>query len=351
MRTQKTVLILGAGASKGFGLPLGEDLKSNIANDLRIFFSKFGSNLESGSYEIVEALRILVRNKETGQSGDINPLRHVAVRISEAMGPSGSIDEYVERHRNDPKYAQCAKLAIAKSVLQGERKSSIFKDYSRTNENIVGNNSGSWMSMMLRDMTKRLSADEISKAFRNLFIINFNYDRCFENFVFLWIKQMYGLEDGQAAQVCAQISIYHPYGKIGNLPHENPPNHIPFGEKVSGERLVSIASNIRTFSESAQDEDNLSAARTALSEAKKVVFMGFAFHQQNMDVLTIPGSFERQTLRCYATTKDISDPRIELDKESISTAFRIINPGGLFFDYVSNTCEEFWRQYGEVVSK
>lgn len=125
MRAQKTVLILGAGASKGFGLPLGQELKSNIARDLRIMFSEFGSSLESGSHEIVDALRILVRDPQTGQRGDINPHRAVAVRISQAMGPSGSIDEYVERHKNDAKYAECAKLAIAKAILEGERNSTL----------------------------------------------------------------------------------------------------------------------------------------------------------------------------------------------------------------------------------
>ena len=351
MRTQKTVLILGAGASRGFGLPLGEQLKSIIARDLRIMYDDFGHRLDSGSHDIVDALRILVRDTKTGQRGDINPHRSVAVRISQAMGLSGSIDEFVERHRDDPKFVQCAKLAIAKAILEGEKKSSLYFDYRRNDEDLVGENSNSWLSMMLRDITRRLRPDEIPKAFSNIFIINFNYDRCVEHFAFLWLKQMYTFNDNEAAQICAKISIYHPYGKIGDLPHENPSKHIAFGGEVSGDRLVLIASNIRTYSESAQDEERLAAARTALAGAKRLVFLGFGFHEQNMDVLTVSNSSQRATLRCYATTKDISAPRIELDKESIATSFQIVPPTGLFFEQIPDTCEKFWEQYGEVVSR
>lgn len=204
---------------------------------------------------------------------------------------------------------------------------------------------------MLRDLTRRLVRDQIPTAFENLFIVNFNYDRCLELFVFLWLKQMYGFDDNQSAKICANLQVYHPYGKIGDLPHENPAKHIAFGGKVSGDRLVSIASNIHTYSESALDEMKLNAARAALGEAKRLVFMGFGFHEQNMDVLTVPKNFERPTLRCYATTKDVSGPRLELDKGSIAAAFQVRAEGGVFFEHVPDTCEKFWEQYGDVVTR
>lgn len=351
MRGQKTVLILGAGASKGFGLPLGDGLKAIIAKDLRISFDDFGRSLESGSYEIVDALRILVRDQQTGLQGDINPHRAVAVRISNAMGPSGSIDEYVERHRNDSKYSDCAKLAIAKAILEAERNSTIYFDYRLDDDDLVGDNSQSWLSMLLRDITKRLTRDEIPDAFSKLFIINFNYDRCIEHFSFLWLKQMYNFTEIEAAQICSRISIYHPYGKLGDLPYENPNDQVAFGEKITGEKLVSVASKIRTYSEIGLDDKKLALAQNALIEAKKLVFLGFGFHEQNMEILTVPESNERATIVCYATTKDVSNPRIELDKERIARSFRVKDPGGLFFDHVPDTCEAFWRQYGDVVSR
>jgi hypothetical protein len=281
LRKQKAVLILGAGASKGFGLPLGNELKDKIATDLRIMFDDFGTRLSSGSHEIVDALRTLVANNKTGIRGDINPHRAVAVRISQAMGPSGSIDEYVERHRNDPKYAECAKLAIAKAILEGERKSSIYLDRQDSNEDdeILRRNSTSWLSMFLRDITKRLDRDEIVGAFSNLYVINFNYDRCFEHFSYHWIKGMYDFSDDEARQICETIRVYHPYGKLGDLPYQNPRNSIAFGGKIYGERLVAIASNIRTYSETAAHAAELDHARSAIADAHSVVFLGFGFHE------------------------------------------------------------------------
>lgn len=349
MRSQQSVLVLGAGASKGFGFPLGNELKSKLAKDLRIMFD-FGSRLESGSHEIVQALWILVQSKESGQRGDINPHRTIAVRISEAMGPSGSIDEFVERHRHDPRYADCAKLGIAKAILEAERESTLYAPYGHEGR-IVQSNSDSWLSMFLRDITRRLTPDEVYGAFANISIINFNYDRCVEHFIFLWLKHMYDFSDTQAAEICNNISIYHPYGKLGNLPYENPSNHIAFGGELDGARLVSIAHNIRTYSETAQASESLEKARKALHAAQKVVFLGYGFHEQNMDVLALSGFPERPTLRCYATVKDVSKPRIEIDKQSVQSALGVMTSTGLFFDHVDGTCEDFWREYGDVVCR
>lgn len=347
MRTQKTVLILGAGASYQFGLPLGIDLKSTIADDLRIMFDEFGRGLKSGCPHIVEALRILTRNPDTGERGDINPHRAVAVRISQAMRPSGSIDEYVERHRNDPKYAECAKLAIAKAILEGERNSTLHSDYF-DEDDFVGENAETWLSMMLRDLTKRLTSDSIINAFDNLFVVNFNYDRCFEHFTFLWLKQMYGFADQEAGEICSRIAIYHPYGKLADLPFENPSQNAAFGGKITGEKLIRLSRNIRTYSESVADEKSLTLVHAAVAEAKKLVFLGFGFHEPNLEILSSPKASERSSLRCYATSMGIPLPRLELDKANISSHFRI-NQSGLFFEHVPDSCEEFWRQYGDVI--
>lgn len=312
-------------------------------------FDEFGRGLESGSYEIVDALKILVRKKSDGHNPDINPHRHVAVQISQAMSASGSIDEFVERHRDNEKYAECAKIAIAKSILHGERNSTLYVEDRVDSGDIVEQNSGTWMSMFLRDLTRRLSRSEIQSAFDNLFVINFNYDRCFIYFTYHWLKRMYGLSDSDSALICRSIKTFHPYGKIGELPFENPAQNVSFGAKALGDRLLAISNCIRTYSEASEDSYGLSAAHIALGDAAKVVFLGFAFHEQNMDILTVPEHFQRATIRCYGTTKDISAPRLELDRERIQSSFRVGDPGGLFFETVPDTCEEFWKQYGDIV--
>jgi hypothetical protein len=122
LRSQKTVLVLGAGASCGFGLPIGAQLKDTISQDLNIGFA-FNSQLESGSWEIVEALRVLARAR--GES-NINTFLASARRIAQSMNISGSIDEFVERHSAEKDVSICAKLSIAKSILLAERSSKLF---------------------------------------------------------------------------------------------------------------------------------------------------------------------------------------------------------------------------------
>lgn len=347
MRAHKTVLVLGAGASQGFGLPLGKELKLKIADDLNILF-EFGSRQKSGSFEIVEALRALVRSA-SGHQGDINPHRAAAVSISRAMRLSGSIDEFVERHRDDSLISDCAKLAIANQILVAERQSKLFHGRNSRDGDLIGNASDCWLAYLLRDLTRGSGKADLTAAFENLHIINFNYDRCVEHFIFLWLQQVYGLTESEASVICQQVRIFHPYGALAPLPFQNPTSHIPFGGECSGTRLLTMMQNIRTYSEAVDQNAGLENSRFALGKAQKIVFLGFAFHEQNMRLLSVDREFSRPTLRCYASALGVSGPKLDLDKEAIAQSFRVEDPAGLLFYPIGGTCEDFWSEYGDVV--
>lgn len=348
MRKQKTVLVLGAGASKEFGLPLGRELKGLLAKDLNILFGDFGTQLTSGSYEIVEALRIISQD-ENGRSGDINPHRAAAVRIARAMGLSGSIDEYVERHKDDALCEQCAKLGIAKAILQAERGSKLYLNPAKQHNDPLGSATECWLAYLLRDLTRGKSRVDLETVFENIFIVNFNYDRCVEQFVFLWFQQIYNLSEVDAQTVTRNLRIFHPYGKIANLPFEDPGNHIAFGGELDSRRLIKMANSIRTYSETVDEDANLESYKREIGSADKIVFMGFGFHQQNMDLLGVPDGFERATVRCFATVDGISEPRLELCREQVCQSMGLVSPEGLFFNSHRGNCEAFWNEFGEVV--
>jgi hypothetical protein len=84
MFQNKTVFVVGAGASTEVGLPMGTQLKSIIAKKLNIKF-KHGRDLESGDREIVNALREYCRNDNSNPNGDINSHRSSAVQVSEGV--------------------------------------------------------------------------------------------------------------------------------------------------------------------------------------------------------------------------------------------------------------------------
>jgi hypothetical protein len=345
MTDPHTILVLGAGASQGFGLPLGADLRSVIADDLNIMFDDWGSELQSGSYRIVEALRAIVRS-EDGRQGDINLHRQAAVQIARSMPLSGSIDEYIERHSDDLLKVLCAKLAIAKAILEAERKSSIFSEAHR--EDYLGSVQDCWLALLLRDVTRGLGKSALKNAFSDLTIVNFNYDRCVQHFAYHWFQRMYDLVPQEAAEICKSIQIYHPYGRLGPLSYEHANGSVPYGADVTASRLLQMASGIRTYSEVAENIADSDTLTDHFANADRVVFLGFGFHRQNVEVLA-PIAKGRSFLRCYATAAGIRKARLELIESRVRSTLGQIYRSDVSFNVVSGNCEDLWQEYGELI--
>jgi hypothetical protein len=346
MVAPNTLLVLGAGSSLGFGLPLGTGLRETIADDLNIMFDDWGRGLESGSHHIVEAVRTLVRSDD-GRNGDINPHRQAAVQIAGSMRLSSSIDEYIERHKDDALKVQCAKLAIAKAILEAERGSTMYAD-PRGRQDPFENSSDSWLAFLLRDLTRGVTKGGLEEAVASISIINFNYDRCVEHFAYHWFQRVYDLSEAEAADVCRNFKIYHPYGSLGPLPYQDGQQGTPFGGEIRAARLIAIADRIKTYSEAVDEVSEPSFVKSSLSEARRMIFLGFGFHRPNVRILGASGG-KRTTLRCYASTAGIPEPRLEIIKSQIASSMHVEAPNGLFFEHVRGTCEEFWNEYGDVV--
>lgn len=129
----KTVIVLGAGASKEVGLPIGADLKNAIAERLNICF-EHGHRMVSGDALIVEALRQHVA--ATTGSRDVNPHLNAAHRIRTAMPQAISIDNFIDAHKGDAKIEICGKLAIVAAMLAAERRSMLYIDHTQSNREL-----------------------------------------------------------------------------------------------------------------------------------------------------------------------------------------------------------------------
>ena len=340
-------LIVGAGASHAFGLPLGAGLRTILAKELDIRFDHFGSRLESGSYDIVEAIRLLVRQRDAGQ-GSINPHRQAAVQIAESMPFSSSIDEYVERHRDNSLKSECAKLGIGKAILDAERSSSLFPKDNGEKRSPIENATGSWIAAFLRDVTRGLTRSDIPSAMQQFSVINFNYDRCFEVFVLHWLQRVYEFSESEAWEIVSMIPIWHPYGTLGSLRTGSENEPIPFGAEPRPHRLLSIMHRIRTYSEAFDVGQDRDRAIQLLMGSGKLVFLGFGFHKQNMDLLELPKGSSRATFRCYATAKDLPNATWQICRERIRKSLNVANDG-LFLESSPSTCEAFWNEFGETI--
>ena len=118
----KTVYIIGAGASKEANLPTGNELKSKISELLDIRFPIHQQ--ESGDRLITEVLRQHV-SKITNGNNDINPYLYVAWHIRDALPFAISIDNFIDNQRDNDKIAFLGKLAIVRAILAAESKSNL----------------------------------------------------------------------------------------------------------------------------------------------------------------------------------------------------------------------------------
>lgn len=314
----RTLFIVGAGASKEAKLPSGKQLATKIADMLNFKF-EHGRTQISGDVEITDALRYHVR-REDGQPGDINPYLNAGGQISDAMPQATSIDNFIDVHRGNHMIELCGKLAIVHSILEAEQKSSLFFENGQLNRNINFKNiQGTWYDKFLRLLAEGCRRNNVVDIFQNVSFIIFNYDRCIEHFLFYAMKNYYGIQDGEAASIMHTLSIIHPYGTVGHLPWQTDSNSIPFGGRSYGKNLLALAGEIQTFTERVEDASALSAIRQLVHHAKTIVFLGFAFHKQNMELMQPPTP--KSGKRVFATASGISDSDCRIIEEELVRFF------------------------------
>jgi len=128
----RTLLIVGAGASKEAGLPVGDELTSIIASRLQ--------------FEVDDWQRAKWRDKVIGASidakvrkgsfGDGRELFKAARKVANGMELATSIDSYMDNHRSDSAIGFCGKLAIVRTILEAERASKLFIPSNRSGETL-----------------------------------------------------------------------------------------------------------------------------------------------------------------------------------------------------------------------
>jgi hypothetical protein len=115
--------------------------------------------------------------------------------------------------------------------------------------------------------------------------------------------------------------------------------------------LVDVSTKIRTFSESVDPTSGeISALRAALQASPRIVYLGFAFHEMNMNLLYPPNESANVSgsRRIYATALEVSESdvgviRRDLVKRSGTQAEKISLWDGMcapFFSHFSRTLRE-----------
>lgn len=303
MFAKKTVFVVGAGASKDYGLPIGNEFKQQIAaavvdeNDRTLFAA-------------------LYQNATQGQANAYAAATH---QIAEGVILAPSIDRYMDVHQGNPAILHVGKLAIAHGIQAAEVGSRLQPD---DNDRIgLAGVADTWLPQLFMQMQEGVRREEPHKIFENIAFVCFNYDRIIQHFMFHAVRTFFALDDQATAEALSHLKIVHPYGRIGLLPwepHENEVPVVPFTRfLVNSRKLLNMANQIKTFTEQvAEDDGAYLKTREYITAAQQVVFLGYGFLDQNMKFLT-PLNRCQQGTKFMATVFAESDANVTLAKLAI----------------------------------
>ena len=133
--------------------------------------------------------------------------------------------------------------------------------------------------------------------------------------MFLWLKNYYGLNDNDVKELLSPLRVIHPYGQVGYLPWQENGANTAFGGGDYGNQLLSHARQIKTFTERVEDKETLKEMRQLVQESETIVFLGFAFHRQNM--MLIKPENPTRAKQVFATAKGISDSDSDVVRKSV----------------------------------
>lgn len=330
MLQRPTTFVIGAGASQGFGFPVGSELAKTIAGSFDLHFE--WDRQIKGSPAVYEGVKRAIPGITNQAAFDL------CHQIRKGLIHYDSIDDYVEAASSDY-VSVAAKIAIFESISAAERKCSLAKLGSHENSDHVAALRDSWPAQLLRLALRGVKHSNISGLFDTISVISFNYDRALEHYLFWALKDL-GFDDEVVAEAIKSLEVLHPYGTLGPLPWQGKPT-TPFGGGQVD--LATAYSSIRTYSEQLEDKGELKNIRDAVDDAETVVFLGFGFHKQNVDLLSGPGAKRKEV---FTTACGVSN--------SQRRAFEARIRSGISSDAIIRmedaTCDKFFAQHGQEIA-
>ena len=249
-------------------------------------------------------------------------------RIRGALPLALSIDSLIDTHAGNEEVELCGKLAIVRAILEAEKKSLPYVNVqdpdAKLNYSALAK---TWFSSFFQLLTANCRLEHLRDRFASVALVVFNYDRCIEHFLWHALQTYYGIDASRAQEELQGLRIYHPYGTVGQLALPRQPRvdggSTLFGEKPGPTQLLQLTSQIRTFTEGTNRETTeIDLIHQNIAEARKLVFLGFAFHQLNMELLTPPGGcVDSKSVHIYASGKGISRADCEVIKGDLVRSF------------------------------
>lgn len=259
MIKQKTVIVLGAGASAPYGLPTGLRLRQLICeNDAMSPFSKVrgagikGETMSARLFKLIEV-------SETETLEFIESFKHSSV---------SSIDAFLARRKN---FESLGKLIISFQLCRYEHRSLLYKS----------KNDDDWYSALWNALVDEITLPQhlINNQLR---IISFNYDRSLEYFLHQAAVHTFGIDGETANSILEGMDILHPYGVLGKLEPLANEGGRPYSNDLTQSILKVAASGIQIIPEARDDAPAFDKARDWFAWAEQICFLGFGFDPLNV---------------------------------------------------------------------
>lgn len=267
MITKPTVLILGAGASKPYGYPLGTALSQRLFDD-----SLFSDAIKACELTRQDALSFCETFRYSGMP---------------------SIDAFLSRRGHDKTtsgqvtFEFVGKLGIALALRELATFDGLFHRWVNAKADHIDVDDN-WYQYLWGRLTEGVTKENIDRFGENqLKVVTFNYDTSLEQYLFTALKNAYGLNDIQAMSHLSRIPIHHVYGCLKFGTNELCPDQLMYG--VGGRDLASDDSDSILVIDEHRDDSVpvLQACFNAIAHADRIVCLGFGFDSVNVRRLGI----------------------------------------------------------------
>jgi hypothetical protein len=279
----KIAYVIGAGASAEISMPIGTDLKKQISallSNERDELRRLG--LEQAAQFGIEAIEIYYERVRTGEMTKYQ-LSDAMTKMVRALDYDTSIDNFLYNHQNNEAYQIFGKTAIFSTILKAEKASILWTDVNNRDYTPILENT--WYLSLFQQLIRQATVKTFINRLNDIQFITFNYDRSLEFYLYHSIKRSYEVTPEKATEIMNNLQIYHPYGQVGFLPYQQGSLTFDYGA-FQQYAENNLAQCIKTYTEGTDIKSkDYKKAMFNLYDAEKVIFLGFAFHQQNIDLL------------------------------------------------------------------